>query len=237
MADIANLNVRGSNRLLALLRPEQRQTILSRTQKVDIKMRQALLKAERRITHVFFPLHGVISLTVILEDGVVAEAGTIGNEGLVGLPVLLGDTQAPTEAFCQVPGTCLRMRAEEFLEEIDRDLQFRDIAHRYALGFFHQVAQAAACNRSHPVEQRLCRRLLMTHDRVGEDRLPLTQEFLGQMLGVRRASVNLVLSVLQRAGFVRHRRGVIEILDRAGLQASCCGCYAAIQREYKRLLC
>lgn len=231
------LNVRGSNRLLSSLQPKSRTSILSRAHKVEVRLRQVLMRAHAAITHVYLPLHGVISLTIMFEEGVVVEAATVGNEGLVGLPVLLANGESAVDAVCQVPAVCLRIRTEDFLEEIERTPRLREVAFHYASGFLHHVTQVAACNRVHPVEQRLCRRLLMTHDRVGADHLPLTHEFLGQMLGIRRASVSKVVAVLERAGYVRHRRGSIEILDRAALEERSCGCYLAIQHEYERLLC
>jgi CRP-like cAMP-binding protein len=129
------------------------------------------------------------------------------------------------------------MSAAAFAEELARHGPFEDILRRYAQGFLNQVAQSAACNRLHPVEQRLCRWILMSHDRIGSDTIALTQEFIAQMLGVRRASVSVVAGTLQKAGFIRYNRGVIEVLDRARLEESTCECYGAVREEYERLLC
>src|SRR5687767_7317124 len=117
------------------------------------------------------------------------------------------------------------------------DSAFADAARRYAQGFLTQVSQTVACNRFHPIEQRLCRWILMTHDRVGDDHLPLTQEFIAMMLGVRRASVTVSAATLQRAGMIHYRRGAIDVLDRARLEEGACECYAVIYNEYVRLLC
>jgi CRP-like cAMP-binding protein len=164
------------------------------------------------------------------------EVGTVGNEGMLGLPVFLGADSSPGAAFCQVPGRALRMPAEALRAAASVEGPLRDLLQRYAQALMDQIAQSAACNRAHSTEERLCRWLLMTHDRVGADRFPLTQEFLGQMLGVRRAGVSATASILQRAGFIRYSRGTITITDRAGLESASCGCYRVVRDEFDRLL-
>jgi CRP-like cAMP-binding protein len=153
-----------------------------------------------------------------------------------GRPLLLNAQSSPTQAFYQVPGEAMRISAAAFNEEIARGGPFRDVLQRYAHGFLSQLAQAAACNRLHPVDQRSCKWILMSHDRVGSDRLLLTQEILAQMLGVRRASVTVAAGMLQKAGFIRYTRGTIIVLDRAGLEAASRECYGIVRAELERLL-
>jgi CRP-like cAMP-binding protein len=160
----------------------------------------------------------------------------LSNEGLVGLPVLLGDDKAPTSVYVQVPGVGLRMKAEIFHEELERSGSMRTTMLRYAHAFFNQVAQSAACAHFHSLDQRCCRWLLMTHDRMPSDQFLLTQEFLAMMLGVRRAGVSVAAGALQRAGLIRYDRGRVAILDRDGLQERACECYAVAKAEFDRLL-
>ena len=155
----------------------------------------------------YFPVDGVASLVITTADGDSAEVGTIGSEGIVGLPVCLGDREAPSSVYVQVPGTALHMDARIFRGELDRSPTLNLVMLRYAHAFFNQVAQSAACAHLHRVEQRCCRWLLMTRDRMPSGDFLLTQEFLGMMLGVRRTTVTEVMGKLQKAGLVRYRRG------------------------------
>ncbi|HEY0336823.1 MAG TPA: Crp/Fnr family transcriptional regulator [Burkholderiales bacterium] len=231
------LNVPGTNRLLALL-PQQEHDRLGRTmERVDLKLKDVLFESGKPISHVFFPLRGVVSLIVTMENGQIAEVATTGNEGMIGLPLLLGAESITATAFAQVPGNALRMPAHVFVTEIKQSGVFPDVLRRYCQCFMTQVLHSTACNRLHAVEQRLCRWILMCHDRVGGDALPLTQEFLAEMLGVRRASINFAASMLQNAGCIRYSRGVITVLNRAGLESASCECYAVVRREFERLLC
>ncbi len=168
--------------------------------------------------------------------GVFSEVGTIGNEGMVGLPVFLGADQTPTEAFCQVEGEALRMRTDMFREEVKNGGGLVSILHRYTQALFTQIAQSAACNRLHSIEQRCARWLLLTQDRVEPDEFSLTHEFMGQMLGVRRATVTEVAGTLQKAGLITYNRGKITVLDRKGLEGASCECYQIIRQDYDRLL-
>ena len=205
------------NRLLELLDPKDLDRLRPHLKPTTFDYRQSLYEANSPIPSVYFPIDGVASLVNTMANGSAAEVGTIGNEGIVGLPVIFGDRCAPTSAYIQVPGSGLRLQADVLSSEIDRSSTMRRIMLHYAHAFFNQVAQSAACNHFHSVEQRCCRWLLMTHDRVQSGRFLLTQEFLGMMLGVRRTSVSLVANTFQQAGFIRYRRGNITILDRKAL--------------------
>ena len=178
----------------------------------------------------------MISLVTYLEDGPSVEIATVGREGMVGISLFLETATVAWRAFGQVPGKALRIRAETFREEVDRNGALVRLLKRYTQALLSQVAQSSACNCVHTIEQRCARWLLQTHDRVGSDHYPLTQEFLAQMLGMRRSSVSQAAGGLQKAGLIRYVRGRITVLDRAGLEAASCECYAIIRREFERLL-
>ena len=184
----------------------------------------------------YFIESGVGSLVCTMADGRAAEVGTVGNEGLAGLPVLLGDDRAPSSMYVQVPGRGLRMRAAIFREQLNQSQPMRAVMLRYTHLFFNQVAQTAACAHFHSLEQRCCRWLLMTHDRMPSDTFLLTHEFLAMMLGVRRAGVSVAAGALQRRGFIRYNRGRVVILDRQGLEDCACECYAVARAEFNGLL-
>ena len=189
-----------------------------------------------RIGFVYFIATGVGSLVNTMANGQAAEVGTIGNEGMVGLPLVLGDDMAPTSVYVQVPGSGLRMKATPFKQELARSASMRTVMLRYAHAVFNQVAQSAACNRFHSIQQRASRWLLMTHDRMHSDEFLLTQEFLAMMLGVQRTGVTAAAGALQRAGLIRYRRGNVTILDRPGLERLACECYGVSKLEFDRLL-
>jgi CRP-like cAMP-binding protein len=195
-----------------------------------LEIKTVLFEPGQVIEHVYFPLNGVISLVTPLEDGAIVEVATVGNEGVVGVPLVLGGSLA-VRAISQVAGWVLKMESAAFDESIQAEPTVRNILNDYLQAFFGQVAQAAACNRLHSNEERLSRWLLMSHDRVGVDEFLITHEFLGQMLGSRRATVSLSAGILQAAGFIKYRRGVVTIVDRAGLESVSCECYAVIKTE------
>jgi CRP-like cAMP-binding protein len=226
----------GRNRLLSLLPETAFDRISEQLEEVTSKQRERLFRANEPITHAYFPLTAIASLVITTPEGESAEVGTVGNEGFVGVPLLLGARRSPTEAFTQVSGKYLRMPVEAFQSELGRNADFTRVMQLSAQAFFVQVAQTTACNRLHPLEQRLCRWLLMTHDRLGADDLPLTQEFLSIMLGVRRATVTIAAGMLQQAGMIRHHRGLVHVLDRDLLEQSSCECYRVVRSEYERLL-
>ena len=177
-----------------------------------------------------------LSLVNTMANGQAAEVGTIGNEGLVGLPAVLGDDRAPTGVYVQVPGAGLRMKATLFKKELARSASMQTVMLQYGHAFFNQVAQSAACNHFHTLQQRCCRWLLMTHDRMQSDEFLLTQEFLAMMLGVQRTGVSTAASALQRAGLIRYKRGKVTMIDRPGLERRSCECYGVSKKEFDRLL-
>jgi CRP-like cAMP-binding protein len=224
------------NQILARLPREDFERLRAELETVSLSVRQKVFDQGQPIEWVYFPESGVISLVKILTDGGPIEAATVGNEGVAGLPVLLGLDIAPVSAFCQIPGVARRLKAATLIAERERGGPFAGLMLRYAGAIIAMLAQSVACNRVHPMKQRLCRWLLMTHDRVGTDEFLLTQEFLAQMLGVRRPTVNIAGTALQKAGLIRYSRGRITIVDRKRLEGAACECYAAIRREFKRAL-
>jgi CRP-like cAMP-binding protein len=225
-----------ANRLLGLLLPRDYQRLRPHLHRIPLEYRQSLYRANRPIEFVYFIESGVGSLVNTMKNGDAAEVGTIGNEGVVGLPIVFGDNRAPTNVYVQVPGAGLRMRATQFKKELARSASMQAVMLRYAHAFFNQVAQSAACNQFHSLQQRCCRWLLMTHDRMQSDEFLLTQEFLAMMLGVQRTGVTIAASALQRAGLIRYTRGNVTILNRRGLMYRSCECYGVSKREFDRLL-
>jgi CRP-like cAMP-binding protein len=227
---------RRTNRLLSLLSDDDYEHLRPHLSLIALDYRKILYEAARPIDHVYFPVEGVASLVITTADGASAEVGTIGSEGLVGLPVCLGDREAPSSVYVQVPGTALKMDADIFRSELQHGATLNLIMLRYAHAFFNQVAQSAACAHLHRVEQRCCRWLLMTRDRMPSGEFLLTHEFLGMMLGVRRTTVTEVMGGLQKAGLVRYRRGHVSILDPDALRSRACECYDISRLEFDRLL-
>jgi CRP-like cAMP-binding protein len=225
-----------SNRLLGLLPRKDYERLRPHLHRIPLEYRQSLYEANELIEFVYFIETGVGSLVNTMSNGQAAEVGTIGNEGVVGLPILLGDDRAPTSVYVQVPGIGLAMKAGLFEKEMMRSATTRMVMLRYAHAFFNQVAQSAACNHFHSLRQRCCRWMLMTHDRMQADEFLLTQEFLAMMLGVQRTGVTAAAGALQREGLIRYKRGQVTILDRRGLQKGSCECYGRSKAEFDRLL-
>jgi CRP-like cAMP-binding protein len=227
---------RRTNRLLSLLSDHDYERLRPHLSPAVLEYRKSLYEASRPIEHVYFPVDGVASLVITTADGASAEVGTIGNEGMVGLPICLGDRDSPSSVYVQVPGMGLQMDAGIFRRELDQNRTLNLVMLRYAHAFFNQVAQSAACAHLHRVEQRCCRWLLMTRDRMPAGEFLLTQEFLGMMLGVRRTTVTEVMGALQKAGLIRYRRGHVSILDPEALRLRACECYDISKLEFDRLL-
>ncbi len=225
-----------ANRLLGLLPPRDYQRLRPHLHRISLQYKQSLYRANKPIEFVYFIETGVGSLVNTMKNGDAAEVGTIGNEGLVGLPIVLGDDRAPTSVYVQVPGVGLRMKAALFKKGLARSASMRAVMLHYAHAFFNQVAQSAACNQFHSIEQRCCRWMLMTHDRMQSDDFLLTQEFLAMMLGVQRTGVTAAAGALQRAGLIRYKRGNVTIIDRRGLIRRSCECYGISKKEFDRLL-
>jgi CRP-like cAMP-binding protein len=224
------------NGLLSALPSADRKRLLKALQPVSLTARQPLYGAGAPINFVYFPVSGVHAIVTSMAAGGIVEVATVGNEGMVGIPVFLGARSALDAAFCQVSGDVLRMTAVRFAEEVGRSRALRTLMLRYTQAFIHQVAQHVVCNRLHSTVGRCACWLLMTCDRVDVDEFVLTQASLAQMLGVRRATVTAAAGSLQHAGVIRYTRGRITIRDRKKLERACCECYRIIRQRYKRLI-
>jgi CRP-like cAMP-binding protein len=225
-----------TNRLLDGLAAQDLDRLRPHLEEVPLLQKQTINAPGVAIEHIYFPTSGVVSLIASVGDGTAVEVGLIGLEGMVGTPVLLGSETASNEAFVQLNGNGLRMPTGVLLDAADQSPGLRRRFLRFAQALSFQIAQSAACNARHVVEERCARWLLAAHDRVDSDELPLTHEFLGVMLGVRRAGVTVAAGSLQRAGLIRYRQGRVTILDREGLEAAACKCYRLTKGEYDRLL-
>jgi CRP-like cAMP-binding protein len=223
------------NRLLGVLPHGELERIMPSLEPVDLPIGMTIHEPRKRIAHVYFVQSGIISMVSEMREGTV-EVGTVGREGMTGLPIVLGADTMPSRAFVQVPGDALRMTADELRRAMEESSPLQRLLFRYALALFDQAAQHAACNRLHSLEERCARWLLMTHDRAGGDVLALKQQFLAEMLGVHRPAVTLAAGALQNAGIIRYTRGKITVLDRARLEEASCECYAVIARRAEQLL-
>jgi CRP-like cAMP-binding protein len=188
------------------------------------------------LSHVYFPTSGMISLTVLMEDGREVEAGTIGNEGMIGLSVAQGLDFSPTKAISQISGEGMRIPTSAFLKAMKPGGTLDKLLRRYSAYSQRYASQTVACNLLHSVKQRICRWLLMCHDRVETEEFVLTHEFLAEMLGVRRQTVTVIAGKLQTAGLITYHRGVIRILDRKGMEDASCECYGVTKAFYDRIM-
>jgi CRP-like cAMP-binding protein len=224
------------NRILALLPQAELESILSRCEMVTVHSKELIFRREEPIEYVYFPEDGVISLVTDLDDGDSVEAMTVGSDGFVGMAVFHGAPSSRLKAIGQITGLTRRLSAEDFRELARSCEGFDQLLHRYSQFVFETVAQSAACNRLHVIEQRCARWLLMSQDRVGRNRFDLTQEFLAEMLGVRRPGVTVAMGILEKAGLISHGRGTITVVDRSGLEKVSCECYRAIRDRQAKLI-
>jgi CRP-like cAMP-binding protein len=213
--------------------PNDAAWLLSHLTAKDLELGHILAPAGEAFESVYFPITAVISVIGRMHDGGAAEVGTVGNEGAVGVSALLDASPSPHETVAQIPGVVLGIDAAVLRAGMEERPLLRRLLLRYVHEYLTQVAQTAACNRLHDIEQRCARWLLMTHDRVGEaEQFPLTQAYLGIMLGVRRAGVTVAAGALQAAGLITYHRGGIRVVDRVGLEAAACECYGLVRRHF-----
>jgi CRP-like cAMP-binding protein len=222
------------NRLLDLLPSEELDAL--QVERMSVSHAYPLIVPSEPIEYAYFPATALGSLVTILEDGSTIESGAVGQEGMVGVPVILGADSTPVQTVVQIPGDLWRVESSVLKREFDRQQKLHNLLNRYVHTIFVVASQSTACIRRHDVGARLARWLLMSSDGVGSSQLPLTQEFLATMLGVRRAGVTEAAAKLQEGGSIRYSRGYVEIVDREGLENASCECYHAIRREYERLL-
>jgi CRP-like cAMP-binding protein len=223
------------NRLLALLPAAELDTLRRHAEVVSLRHGHHAIIPDEPIQDVYFPLTCLLSMVTTMEDGATVESGTIGREGMSGIPVLLGAGQTTMPTFCQIPGEAVRLRAELLKESYERSAEARRVFNRYVHTVVVVGSQSSACSALHRVEERMCRWLLMSSDGVGSDEVNLTQEYLSAMLGVRRPGVTEVAGRLRAEGLIDYSRGLVRILDRAGMERLACECYGRVKDEYERL--
>jgi CRP-like cAMP-binding protein len=223
------------NILLAKMPGEVLERLRPHFERVKLTHGQHVIVPDEPIRHNYFPTGCLLSLVTRMEDGTAVESGTIGREGMSGIPVVLKSLTTTMETLTQVPGEAVRLKAEVIKEEYDRGGALHDLLNRYMHVVVVNGSQSAACNALHRVESRFCRWLLMSSDGIGSDEVPLTHEYLAVMLGVRRATVTEVAIKVQDAGLISYHRGLIKILDRDGVRSLACECYARTKAEYERL--
>jgi CRP-like cAMP-binding protein len=222
------------NRLLLALPRAAYRALLPDLEAVILPHGAVLFEARDPITHIYFPQRCVVSLLAAAGEGPGVEVGLIGNEGMVGLSVFLGALTSTTQAMLQIPDGAWRMEVSAFGRALAQQPSLQQVLRRYTQSVISQVTQGLACNQRHAISPRCARWLLMAHDRVGADRFTLTHEFLGQMLGAQRPTVSLTAQGLQALGLIRYARGVITVLDRAGLEGAACTCYDVMEADYAR---
>jgi len=217
------------NFLLAALPRKDYRHLIDDLEQVTLTYGEVLYEPGEQIKHVYFPNDSVVSLLTLVDQHRALEVGLVGREGIVGIPLALGISISPVRALVQGTGTAMRMNAASFIKELRQSHALQRALHRYTYSLMAQITQTAACNRFHVIEARLARWLLMTHDRVQSGAFRLTQEFLAQMLGVRRVGVTKAARTLQQDGLISYSRGNITILDRKGLEAASCSCYEIVR--------
>ncbi len=224
------------NKILDRLPEEDFYRIFSHMEIVSPPVGEVVAYPDKEPGWVHFPISGVLSSMVVLEDGSMIEASTIGNEGMDGLYMMADPLANPYRINVQVQGEMLRMPAASFLKCLADSRALTQLLLRYAMVLIQRGAQNGACIQHHSIEERMCRWLLETAHRKGEDRFGLTQEFLSDMLGVRRQSVNLTARILQQVGLIKYHRGELTILDRAGLEEASCECFRVTSQMYERMM-
>ena len=228
--------IRSQNHLLAALAEDDAAKLEPWLELVSLPRGEVLARAGQPFEHAYFPLNGMISVVALVSEGLGAEVATVGNEGMMGLPILFGSGGSPFHVMAQLSGESLRIPAPRLEEALAKGNGLSTMLRTYSQAFFVQTAQNAACNTLHPVSRRGARWLLATHDRAEGDTFHLTQEFLAFMLGVARQSVGIAVGDLQSRGLIEYHRGEMQILDRPGLEAASCECYEIVRAEFTRLL-
>ena len=233
---LSNPPPQSENKLLAALSRQSYERMIPHLELVSFTLGDVLYQPKQPIKHVYFLHKTTVSIVNILEDGAMVEIGVVGSEGMLGTALLSGDDISPHQAVVQIADGGVRVKAEIFKKEIKNNAELNELVHRYLQALFTQIGQTGACNRMHPIAERLARWLLLCQDRMESDTLQLTHEFIATMLGARRAGVSIAANTLQTAGIISYHRGKVIVRDREGLEEASCECYRTIKDEYDRLL-
>lgn len=223
------------NRILAGLPKSEMKRLAPHLVPVTLNVYDTLMEAGQKVNDAYFMEEGMCSIVVTMKDGSSVEVGIIGKDGIVGASAALGADHAPNRAFIQIAGSGFRVSIKTLREQAERSSELHSCMQKSIQGLLALTAQTAGCNRVHELPERLARWILTAHDRVESDRIPLTHEFLGMMLGTGRATVTLAAGTLQKAGLISYSRGHVTIKDRKGLESAACECYQAVRDEYCRL--
>ena len=224
------------NHLLADLPVEVRERLFPQLEQVSLPLGKVVYEPGDAMRYVYFPTDAIVSLLYVMEDGSSAEISVVGNEGVVGISLFMGGESTPSRAIVQSGGSGYRLTGQWLKDEFNRHSAFQQLLLLYTQALITQMAQTAVCNRHHSIDQQLCRWLLLSLDRLPDNRLTMTQELIANMLGVRREGVTEAAGKLQRQGVIEYHRGHIIVLDRPRLEKLCCECYAVVKKESDRLL-
>lgn len=224
------------NHLLAALSPDIQSRFFSHLELIPMPLGKVLYESGDTMRHVYFPVDCIVSLLYVMESGASAEISVVGNEGLVGVALFMGGESTTNRAVVQSAGYAYRLSATRLKEEFNRHGDMMLLLLRYTQSLITQMAQTAVCNRHHSIDQQLCRWLLLSLDRLSDNKLVMTQELIANMLGVRREGVTDAAGKLQKAGAIEYSRGHITVLNRPMLESLCCECYAVVKKETDRLL-
>ena len=236
MSNTSSTRLLFKNRLLTALPEAEINFLQPYLESVSFTPGHIVHQAGDTIRYVYFPNNGMVSLLSVTEQGQTVEVGFTGSEGMVGLPILLGQTEMPYQAMVQVKAECLRVETKHILKLFKQCGGFHDIALRYLYVVVKQISQTCVCNHFHTIEARLCRWLTVMNERSENNQLSLTQEFLSQMLGVQRTSIGMIAQSMQMAGIIRYRRGKIEIVDGERLKNAACECFKIVRDEQERFV-
>jgi CRP-like cAMP-binding protein len=232
----ANINDALKNHLFAALPADEFARLKSKLEPVSFKLGDVLYESGDKMDYVYFPTTAIISMLYVMENGATAEIGVVGNDGVIGNAILLGGEATTSRAIIQSAGDVFRMNASDAKAEFKLAGVFQEMMLRFTQALLTQISQTAVCNRLHPVEQQLCRWLLLSHDRLDTNTLVMTHDLISNMLGVRREGVTLAAQKLAKRKLIKNSRGTISIIDRRGLEEAVCECYQVVNEEYNRLL-
>ncbi len=231
-----NSKVALKNHLFAALPEDDFARLQPKLESVSLKLGAVLYESGNRLDYAYFPTTAIISMLYIMENGATAEIGVIGNDGILGMALYMGGDTTTSRAIIQSAGEAFKMSAKDLKTEFASGGAFQKLLLRYTQALMTQISQTAVCNRLHPIEQQLCRWLLLSHDRLDSDKLVMTHDLISNMLGVRREGVTLAAQKLAERGLIKNNRGAITLLDRQGLEDAVCECYKVVNEEYNRLL-
>ena len=236
MSDAALQYIPNGNKMLAALPAKEYRRLANKLEPFDLKFGETIYESNASIEDVYFPNSGIVSFLTAIEDRSTLEVGLVGNEGMVGLSAFLGTPKSPNSVVVRAAGIAWKMKTSDFLKECRENISLSRIVHHYTHLLLTQLSLVSACNRFHPIVKRLTCWLLMTSDRMGTEKFHITQQFISDMLGVRREAIAIAASSLQEKQLISYSRGNLSIVNRAGLEAFACKCYSIVKEEEQNYL-